>query len=451
MLQGTLDVFSLDEVLGLLSGAKKTGVLNVTGDRGVGSVAIAEGLLVAGSVSANADATALSDVVFELLRFEEGSFSFDGDSAAEGEPNDLEAVLIDAHSRLEEWRGIESVVPSLGHHLSLAEQLPAADVSIAEPEWAAIVAIGEGATVGTVADRLGLGEFDGSKRVMGLVDRSLVSISAAASAPSTTAPQSTPDPMSAPDLSTPVDGNSFDSASFESASFDSDSFDTASFETPDVVSSDDADVADEPVSAEAVVAEIVTAETVSEIPPMPEAPAAVEPAAVEPFADEPVAAERLSDIPPMPEPPSHFGEEAALAGEFAAPIATESVDALPAPDNASSASFAGLDPVGPVDMFEPPQRADEMPPPPPPAQEIPSFAPPAFDPDAFPVNDESVNPFASTDDGPAVSAFGDAGFGEAPFAEDAPAADAVEAPAEESDEDDAKGGSLLMRYLKSNG
>ena len=138
MLQGTLDVFSLDEVLGLLSGAKKTGVLNVTGDRGIGSVAISDGMLVDGSVSANADAIALSEIVFELLRFEEGSFSFDGDTVVNGEPNELETVLIEAHSRLEEWRGIEAVVPSLDHHLSLAETLPAPDVTIDESEWAAV-------------------------------------------------------------------------------------------------------------------------------------------------------------------------------------------------------------------------------------------------------------------------------------------------------------------------
>ena len=183
-MQGTLDVFSLDEVLGLLSGAKKTGVLNVTGDRGIGSVAISDGMLVDGSVSANADAIALSEIVFELLRFEEGSFSFDGDTVVNGEPNELETVLIEAHSRLEEWRGIEAVVPSLDHHLSLAETLPAPDVTIDESEWAAVVAIGEGTTVGAVAGRLGLGEFDGSKRVMGLVDRSLVAISAGAAASS---------------------------------------------------------------------------------------------------------------------------------------------------------------------------------------------------------------------------------------------------------------------------
>ncbi len=451
MLQGTLDVFSLDEVLGLLSGAKKSGVLNVTGDRGVGSVSISDGLLVDGSVSANVDAVALSDIVFELLRFEEGSFSFDGDTVVEGEPNELETVLIEAHSRLEEWRGIEAVVPSLDHNVSLADTLPTADVSIDEFEWAAIVAIGEGTTVGTVADRLGLGEFDGSKRMMGLVDRSLVSITEGITAlPS---PSAT---VAAPDLSTPVETPAFDTSSFGGSSFDAshveiDASEPVSFDLASEPVVDEAPLADEaPAFSDEVP---VLAELDDEIPPMPVAP---------------VVADVDAEIPPMPEPPSHFGDEASLAGEFAAPIDAESVDALPAPDNEASAAFGGLDPIGSVDMFEPPQRTDvspdtvaaqdEMPQPPPPApgSEIPSFAPPAFDPDDFPVNNESDNPFDAGDSAPAVSAFGDPGFGDAPFAaaetaDPAPVDPSADVPADEADSHDGKGGSLLMRYLKSNG
>ncbi len=71
MLQGTLDVFSLDEVLGLLSGASKSGVLNINGDRGVGAISIADGQLVGGSASCAPEVTDLPEVVFELLRFQD--------------------------------------------------------------------------------------------------------------------------------------------------------------------------------------------------------------------------------------------------------------------------------------------------------------------------------------------------------------------------------------------
>ena len=434
MLQGTLDVFSLDEVLGLLSGANKSGVLNITGDRGVGSVSIADGQLVAGSASSAPGVAELSDVVFELLRYQEGSFSFDGAASAEGEPHELEAVLTEAHSRLDEWKGIEAVVPSLDHHVSLSATLSTSQVTLSESEWAAVVAIGEGATVGVIARRLDLGEFDGSKRIKSLIERSLASIeeSAVQAAPTETieapapvveapAPMieapapvfETPEPapMSFADVA-PVASTETDTVSDIATDF--------SLETDETVAPDAPAFEDSALDAFAAEADI---------PPMPEAPS-FEVDAID------------TEIPPMPEPPSTFA--AATDASVPPPPAPPAVDDAPS-------SFAGLDPIGGSDMFEAPLRSGErstdafggegfdaealvaetamdapMPPPPAPAAEradaetaIPSFAPPAgFDAEAF-------------------------------GSEDAPAAgdDAAET-AEESAE---KGGSLLMRYLKSNG
>lgn len=463
MLQGTLDVFSLDEVLGLLSGANKSGVLNITGDRGVGSVSIADGQLVAGSASSAPEAAELSDAVFELLRYEEGSFSFDGAAEAVGEPHDLETVMADAHSRLDEWKSIEAVVPSLDHHVTLAPTLTTSQVTLSESEWAAVVAVGEGATAGVVARRLGLGEFAGSKRIKALVERSLASLEASAAS----TPVKEAEPVVAPVFETP------DPAP---ASF-------ADVEVPAVEAPvAEAPVADDPVAAEptaasveasmeetaileaavvdATPAEIATdfsLDTVApdapafgdsalsgfapdaEIPPMPEAPA---------FGSFGDVDTNEGDIPPMPEPPSSFAggldvpaPPASFAGDFDAPAP---------PVNDAPSTFGGLDPLAGADMFEEPLRAGDRasdafdasdmisetamdaPMPPPPGSfdaplnssmddAAPSFAPPAdFDADAF-----------AMDDAPAAAA-------EA-------ADDAADASGEE------KGGSLLMRYLKSNG
>ena len=83
MLQGSLEDFSLDEVLGLVASTNKTGELRVDGDRGNGRVWLDGGALVAGSCSIDADAPAgttderpIADTIFELLRFRSGSFSF---------------------------------------------------------------------------------------------------------------------------------------------------------------------------------------------------------------------------------------------------------------------------------------------------------------------------------------------------------------------------------------
>ena len=74
MLQGSLDNFALDEVLGLLSSTSKTGRLSLKGDRGDGSLTIYNGQLVDASASYDSNGTAPEDVVFELLRYVDGNF-----------------------------------------------------------------------------------------------------------------------------------------------------------------------------------------------------------------------------------------------------------------------------------------------------------------------------------------------------------------------------------------
>ena len=77
MLQGSLEKFSLDEVLGLLSNTSKTGHLEIAGDRGHGSLLFNEGRLVEAKASHAGNGTNLEDVMFELLRFADGTFNFD--------------------------------------------------------------------------------------------------------------------------------------------------------------------------------------------------------------------------------------------------------------------------------------------------------------------------------------------------------------------------------------
>ena len=120
MLQGSLDNFSLDEVLGLLSTTAKTGQLEVTGDRGAGSLTLREGKLVAAATSNAASGGTTEDVLFELMRFTAGDFMFNLRSEVEATepPRPVADVLIAAEGRLADWRAIEAVVPSLGHTVS---------------------------------------------------------------------------------------------------------------------------------------------------------------------------------------------------------------------------------------------------------------------------------------------------------------------------------------------
>jgi hypothetical protein len=177
-LQGTIDTFALPDVLRLLAATRKTGRLRLSGSRGSGSVWVEDGAVVELDTAQAPHATEAHEALFELLRFEEGSFIFDVDVVCEDPrpPADVEALLDAAEAQLAEWRAIEAVVPSLDAWVSLRHQLPAAEVTIDRERWATLAAVGAGATVRRIGDELCLAELAVSRAVKALVDVGVVDI-----------------------------------------------------------------------------------------------------------------------------------------------------------------------------------------------------------------------------------------------------------------------------------
>lgn len=177
MLQGSLENFALDEVLGLLSGTSKTGQLEIAGNRGTGSVMFNDGRVVDGTASYTANGTELEDVMFELLRYAEGTFTFTIREVGPGEsPENVAKILAAAETRLRDWRSIEAVVPSLNHQITPVAELPADEVTITRDEWAALNVIAAGCAVSLVCDKLKLGEVEGSRQIKNLAERKLVTV-----------------------------------------------------------------------------------------------------------------------------------------------------------------------------------------------------------------------------------------------------------------------------------
>jgi len=177
-LQGTLDTFALPDVLRLLATTAKTGRLRIEGDRGAGSVWLRDGTVMAATADRAVDDAPAEEVLFELLRFEEGSFSFDMDELSpDGEqPEDVEVLLRNSGALLSEWSELKTAVPSLDHRVALVESLPSDDVTIDANRWPTLVAIGAGRSVGDLGQALGLGELSVSRAVRDLVDLGVISI-----------------------------------------------------------------------------------------------------------------------------------------------------------------------------------------------------------------------------------------------------------------------------------
>jgi hypothetical protein len=180
-LQGTLDTFALPDVLRLLASTKKTGRLLVTGNRGTGSVWVDAGAVVGSDATGVVAESGPVDVLFELLRYSDGAFTFEAGTAAEKPvaARAVEPLLVDAERQLAEWREIEAVVPSMDAWVTLAGEIEGEEITIAAERWKAIVAIGSGTSVTGVGHALKLGELAVCRQVKELVELRLASVSTA--------------------------------------------------------------------------------------------------------------------------------------------------------------------------------------------------------------------------------------------------------------------------------
>lgn len=185
-LSGTLETFSLPDVLRLLSSTKKTGLLALDGDRGRGRIWVRDGAIVAAEADRAANEQ-VSGVAFELLRHAEASFEFDSGAQAPspGDPHDVEDVLAEAESRLSEWREIEAVVPSLDVWVQMVAEIDA-ERTVTPAQWKVLAQVGTGATGHALAEHLGQGEYDVCRQLRDLVDDGMVELGDAAAAAAAT-------------------------------------------------------------------------------------------------------------------------------------------------------------------------------------------------------------------------------------------------------------------------
>jgi hypothetical protein len=144
-LQGDLSSFALPDVLRLLAGTGKSGRLEVSGPSGWGEVVLSEGTITSGAVERAPHATDAGDVVFEMLRFDGGSFTFDEvDGAGGAEGTDVDEAIEAAQALVVEWAEVETVVPSMDAWLGLHPELQASSIHLSAEQWRAIVAIAGG-------------------------------------------------------------------------------------------------------------------------------------------------------------------------------------------------------------------------------------------------------------------------------------------------------------------
>ena len=110
-LQGSIDTFALDDVLRLVASTAKTGRLSLRGTRRQGELGDLDGRLLDGSVTTDHRVGDLYELVFELLRFEDGDFEFDAEHV-DGIDGVEPAEVEDAEDEVERFREfLEDMLP----------------------------------------------------------------------------------------------------------------------------------------------------------------------------------------------------------------------------------------------------------------------------------------------------------------------------------------------------
>ncbi len=184
MLQGSLEDFALEEILSLLAETSKSGQLDINGDRGNGALTIRGGQLADARASKCDVSAEPEDVMFELLRYSEGSFVFSNqDLELTGDEKNIGGVLSVAEGRLADWNAIAAVVPSLHHMVVPSVELPKDEVTIDRSEWAVLTVVASGCKTEVVCDTLELGEVEGCRKIKHLIERGLLELREPGSTP----------------------------------------------------------------------------------------------------------------------------------------------------------------------------------------------------------------------------------------------------------------------------
>jgi hypothetical protein len=114
----------------------------------------------------------------------EAGFEFESGAVAAdpGAPRTVDEVLAEGEQRLEEWREIEAVVPSLDIWARMVPEVDG-EVRVSPEQWRTLAAVGAGASGHDLADRLGQGEYDVCRQLRDLVETGMVDVEEAAPQP----------------------------------------------------------------------------------------------------------------------------------------------------------------------------------------------------------------------------------------------------------------------------
>ncbi len=171
---GVISDKQLRQARGLMKIQKKS-----KADRKLAQILVDEGYLEA-DVLENVVRELIADVLFDLMRLEEGELRFESDApctdAELGLSIPVDTILADADERLEVWRRIRERIPSGDTRFAMAAEPgeKPADIQLKPREWMLLCFLHDGRSVDELVEQTGYNDFDTAKTLYDMYCEGLI-------------------------------------------------------------------------------------------------------------------------------------------------------------------------------------------------------------------------------------------------------------------------------------
>ena len=180
MLEGTFETLGVSDLLGLLAHSRKTGALWLDAGQASAVIYVEDGRCCSATTNDKRGVTEdgpslrarLVDLCFSVAHTEEGSFRFSADEPPWrcNETVDLEMANDELARLLDEWRGIQEVIPSLECRLRLTDELGIEELTLDANRWRLLTAIDGRRNVRDLARNSNRSMLDVCQLLVGLID-----------------------------------------------------------------------------------------------------------------------------------------------------------------------------------------------------------------------------------------------------------------------------------------
>jgi hypothetical protein len=177
-MSGSIEEIPLPDLLQLLSTSRKSGVLSIRGDSGLGKIYLRKGQIYYASIDDSFD-LAPRKAVYRLLTWQSGTFELeppDERDVLEEIKESTEALLMEGVRQLDELRRIEAELPPRSSMLAMIHPLQPPLKELSPAELDAFQTVLNYGTLQAVLDKSTLTDLETAQSIVSLMQRGYIAV-----------------------------------------------------------------------------------------------------------------------------------------------------------------------------------------------------------------------------------------------------------------------------------